>query len=303
MTKIIEIQDLHKSYGEIESVKGINLHVKVGDLYAFLGPNGAGKSTTIDMICTFLTPDSGRITVDGHEVGKEDATIRETIGVVFQGSVLDAELTVEENLLLRGQLYGLSKQTLKRAVQQALERTQSSEFKDQKYGQLSGGQRRRADIARALIHDPKILFLDEPTTGLDPKARQIVWQTVMQMKAEQGMTIFLTTHYMEEAANADFITIMDHGAVIADGTPTALKDQYAKNVLKLSGNYLTKITQQLEALGVPYDMQVDQIIVKLDYTKDALSVLDRVRQYITSFEVVKGSMDDVFLEITGRELN
>lgn len=303
MTKIIEIQDLHKSYGEIESVKGINLHVKVGDLYAFLGPNGAGKSTTIDMICTFLTPDSGRITVDGHEVGKEDAAIRETIGVVFQGSVLDAELTVEENLLLRGQIYGLSKQTLKRAVQQALERTQSSEFKDQKYGQLSGGQRRRADIARALIHDPKILFLDEPTTGLDPKARQMVWQTIMQMKAEQGMTIFLTTHYMEEAANADFITIMDHGAVIADGTPTALKDQYAKNVLKLSGNYLTKITQQLEALGVPYDMQVDQIIVKLDYTKDALSVLDRVRQYITSFEVVKGSMDDVFLEITGRELN
>lgn len=303
MTKIIEIQDLHKSYGETESVKGINLHVKVGDLYAFLGPNGAGKSTTIDMICTFLTPDSGRITVDGHEVGKEDAAIRETIGVVFQGSVLDAELTVEENLLLRGQLYGLSKQTLKHAVQQALERTQSSEFKDQKYGQLSGGQRRRADIARALIHDPKILFLDEPTTGLDPKARQMVWQTIMQMKAEQGMTIFLTTHYMEEAANADFITIMDHGAVIADGTPTALKDQYAKNVLKLSGNYLTKITQQLEALGVPYDMQVDQIIVKLDYTKDALSVLDRVRQYITSFEVVKGSMDDVFLEITGRELN
>lgn len=303
MTKIIEIQDLHKSYGEIESVKGINLHVKVGDLYAFLGPNGAGKSTTIDMICTFLTPDSGRITVDEHEVGKEDAAIRETIGVVFQGSVLDAELTVEENLLLRGQIYGLSKQTLKRAVQQALERTQSSEFKDQKYGQLSGGQRRRADIARALIHDPKILFLDEPTTGLDPKARQMVWQTIMQMKAEQGMTIFLTTHYMEEAANADFITIMDHGAVIADGTPTALKDQYAKNVLKLSGNYLTKITQQLEALGVPYDMQVDQIIVKLDYTKDALSVLDRVRQYITSFEVVKGSMDDVFLEITGRELN
>lgn len=303
MTKIIEIQDLHKSYGEIEAVKGINLHVNAGDLYAFLGPNGAGKSTTIDMICTFLTPDSGRITVDGHEVGKEDAAIRETIGVVFQGSVLDAELTVEENLLLRGQLYGLSKQTLKHAVQQALERTQSSEFKDQKYGQLSGGQRRRADIARALIHDPKILFLDEPTTGLDPKARQMVWQTIMQMKAEQGMTIFLTTHYMEEAANADFITIMDHGAVIADGTPTALKDQYAKNVLKLSGNYLKKITQQLEALGVPYDMQVDQIIVKLDYTKDALSVLDRVRQYITSFEVVKGSMDDVFLEITGRELN
>lgn len=303
MTKIIEIQDLHKSYGEIEAVKGINLHVNAGDLYAFLGPNGAGKSTMIDMICTFLTPDSGRITVDGHEVGKEDAAIRETIGVVFQGSVLDAEITVEENLLLRGQLYGLSKQTLKHAVQQALERTQSSEFKDQKYGQLSGGQRRRADIARALIHDPKILFLDEPTTGLDPKARQMVWQTIMQMKAEQGMTIFLTTHYMEEAANADFITIMDHGAVIADGTPTALKDQYAKNVLKLSGNYLTKITQQLEALGVPYDMQVDQIIVKLDYTKDALSVLDRVRQYITSFEVVKGSMDDVFLEITGRELN
>lgn len=302
MTKIIEIQDLHKSYGEIEAVKGINLHVNAGDLYAFLGPNGAGKSTTIDMICTFLTPDSGRITVDGHEVGKEDAAIRETIGVVFQGSVLDAELTVEENLLLRGQLYGLSKQTLKHAVQQALERTQSSEFKDQKYGQLSGGQRRRADIARALIHDPKILFLDEPTTGLDPKARQMVWQTIMQMKAEQGMTIFLTTHYMEEAANADFITIMDLGAVIADGTPTALKDQYAKNVLKLSGNYLKKITQQLEALGVPYDMKVDQIIVKLDYTKDALSVLDRVRQYITSFEVVKGSMDDVFLEITGREL-
>ncbi len=203
MGNIIEVSNLHKSYGSVHAVKGLDFYVENGKIFAFLGPNGAGKSTTIDIICTFLKPDSGSVTVDGHVLGHEDGAIRASIGAVFQDNLLDNLLTVEENLRTRGSFYGLKGKTLEAAAKKAAEITGVTELMKRPYGKLSGGQRRRCDISRALVHTPKILFLDEPTTGLDPQTRKAVWETITSLQKETGMTVFLTTHYMEEAAGAD----------------------------------------------------------------------------------------------------
>ena len=219
MAHIIEVNGLKKSYGNLEAVRGIDFYVEAGKLFAFLGPNGAGKSTTIDVLCTLLKPTAGTVTVDGHPLEQEDEAIRNSIGVVFQGSVLDPLLTVRENLMVRASFYKMDKQERKAAVREAAITADVMEFIDRPYGKLSGGQRRRADIARALVHTPKILFLDEPTTGLDPKTKESVWQTVFQLQKRTGMTIFLTTHYMEEAAEADYIILINHGLIAAKGTP------------------------------------------------------------------------------------
>jgi len=301
MENIIEVHDLKKNYGNIEAVKGIDFNVKKGSFFAFLGPNGAGKSTTIEMMCTFLKPSSGTIQIGQYKIGKDNEKIREMIGVVFQNNVLDDLLTVEENLRLRGGLYQKNKGILQELIQEAMEITSITDLKDRPYGELSGGQRRRADLARGLIHRPKILFLDEPTTGLDPKSRQQVWQTIKRMQKENNLTIFLTTHYMEEAAQADKIMIIDHGEIQEEGTPSKLKEKYAKNKLILTPKDQS-LSEKLQADGVSFEWTGDSMTIYLESTLDAVALSGKYVKEIESYEVLKGSMDDVFLNITGKEL-
>lgn len=302
MKNIIEVNHLSKSYGSIHAVKDVSLFVKQGKLFAFLGPNGAGKSTTINSICTFLKPDQGEVMVNGYRLGADDDKIRDSIGVVFQESLLDRLLTVEENLYIRGSFYHLKGKELKEAVRKACQAVEIESLLKRPYGKLSGGQRRRADIARALVHTPKILFLDEPTTGLDPQTRKNVWDTVKKLQKEQGMTVFLTTHYMEEAEEADYCVVVDDGMVAAEGTPFDLKGKYAKDKLCLKPQREKEIIKLLSEKGSSYEKKADLLEIKLQTTMEALPLLKAAEPFLEGFTVVKGSMDDVFLEITGKEI-
>ncbi|MDF1507956.1 ATP-binding cassette domain-containing protein [Robertmurraya sp. DFI.2.37] len=302
MGKIIEVSALKKSYGSIEAVKGIDFYVEEGALFAFLGPNGAGKSTTIDILCTLLKPDGGHVTINQHQLGLDDSNIRSELGIVFQTSLLDDLLTVKENLICRGSLYGLSGQELKERMEYAIDYTEVRSFLNQPYGKLSGGQRRRADIARALINKPKILILDEPTTGLDPQTRQRVWETIRQIQRETGMTVFLTTHYMEEAAKADYVVVIDNGEVVAKGTPSELKEKYSSDYLEIHGADIEKLMALLKEEGYEFERKVDTLTVRLNATIEALPILEQCKEDIIGFQVVKGTMDDVFITITGKGL-
>lgn len=302
MDKIIEVEGLHKSYGSVKAVNGLDFYVERGKLFAFLGPNGAGKSTTIDIICTFLKPDCGSVTVDGFALGRQDTEIRKIIGAVFQDGLLDELLTVEENLKIRGGFYGLKGKKLREAVAYTAETTGVTEILKRPYGKLSGGQRRRCDIARALINTPKILFLDEPTTGLDPQTRKYVWDTITEIRKKNDTTVFLTTHYMEEAASADYVIVIDKGEISARGTPSELKEKYSNDRLVISSHKTTELSEILESKHLQYTVLADTITVSLSSTLDSLPIIESCRNYIESFEVVKGTMDDAFIAITGKEI-
>jgi len=302
MDKIIEVSNLRKSYGNFTAVKDISFYVEEGKLFSFLGPNGAGKSTTIDTLCTLMDFNSGNVTINGLDLRHDSRAIRQIIGVVFQDSVLDALLSVRENLNIRAGLYTSDKAKIKNAVYEAAAATELDEFIDRPYGKLSGGQRRRADIARALINTPKILFLDEPTTGLDPQTRQNIWNTIRQLKIKTGMTIFLTTHYMEEAAESDYVIVIDHGKFAAKGTPAELKTQYATDTLRLSVSDEAAMRQNMRELELDFNILAGEFIVKLPNTMAAMPILEKCRAYISSFQVLQGTMDDAFIGITGKEL-
>lgn len=302
MEKMIEVQSLHKSYREVHAVNGLDFYVEKGKLFAFLGPNGAGKSTTIDIICTFLKPDLGRVTVDGYILGQADGEIRKIIGAVFQDGVLDNLLTVAENLKVRGSFYGLHGNALDEAVRHAAEITGLTPLLNRQYGKLSGGQRRRCDIARALIHTPKILFLDEPTTGLDPQTRKAIWETIRTVQKQTGMTVFLTTHYMEEAAGADYVLVIDNGQIAAKGTPAELKERYSKDRLLLSCRDAASAARILSDAGLAFRQAGDTFEIALSSTLDALPILKSCDELLSGFEVVKGTMDDAFITITGKEI-
>ncbi|HXK71643.1 MAG TPA: ABC transporter ATP-binding protein [Clostridia bacterium] len=302
MDKIIEVKNLSKSYGSIKAVKDISFYVEKGKLFAFLGPNGAGKSTTIDIICTFLKKDSGNIVIDGLELGKEDDEIRGRIGAVFQDGLLDNLLTVEENLMIRGGLYKNKKEDLKTAVDEIAEIMGITEILKRPYGKLSGGQRRRCDIARALINKPQILFLDEPTTGLDPQTRKSVWETIQRLQKSNNMTLFLTTHYMEEAAEADYVIIIDEGQIAAKGTPAFLRETYAKDKLSLMCRDVKTVSGLLAQKNIENVIISDCVCVELKETMEALQIIQDVKEYITGFEVTAGTMDDAFIGITGKEI-
>jgi len=280
----IEVENLSKSYGDINAVKNISFTVNEGSLFSFLGTNGAGKSTTINILTTLLTPTSGTAIIDGHDVAKNPDEVRKLIGIVFQDSIMDDILTVEENLMVRGSFYGYKGDQLKQAVQKVITSTKSEDFAKQKYGTLSGGQRRRADIARALIHTPKILFLDEPTTGLDPKTRQDVWELIRILQKEKGMTIFLTTHYMEEASTSDQIIVIHKGEIKAQGTPEELKERYSQNLLRMTLK------------------SGEQKVIPIKRTTDALTIIDDHRDEMTHVEIVSGTLDDVFLNLRGEDI-
>ena len=298
MKNAISVRDLKKSYKEHEAVKGISFDVNEGEFFAFLGENGAGKSTTINMLCTILSKTSGDVRIFDHELGREDDSIRKLIGIVFQNSVLDNKLTVKENLLTRGAYYGLNKKQVLERMEPFMESFELNEIWNRRYERLSGGQRRRVDIMRALIHDPRILFLDEPTTGLDPKSRMLVWELIRRLKNEKNLTIFLTTHYMEETADADNVVILDKGRIIANGTPTKLKTDYASSHLVW---YVNK-DERAEEVIKEYDWKYDSDHYSVDFKGQITDLLYRNRDLIRDFEIKKGSMDDVFLNLTGREM-
>ncbi len=299
MDCIMKVIDLVKSYGDIQAVKNISFEVKRGSLFAFLGPNGAGKSTTINIMTTLLKSDSGQVYLNDKT---EEDYFRKKIGVVFQGNVLDNYLTVKENLIYRGSLYLSNPQAVKKRYQELVEHLNLSDFANQKYKTLSGGQKRRVEIARALFSNPEILLLDEPTTGLDPETRQVVWKVIDELK-KKGMTIFLTTHYMEEAANADHVVIINKGEIVAQGTPASLKQLYSYDRLKIVPNNKNDLVNWLNKNKRVYKKIADQYIVSLKDTKDALSLIERLKENIKLFEVVKGTMDDVFINVIGGNNN
>lgn len=302
MNKIIEVSNLKKNYGELTAVNDISFYVEQGKLFSFLGPNGAGKSTTIDTLCTLLSYDEGEIKIDSFDLKKESQKIKEIIGVVFQDNVLDRLLTVRENLTLRAALYQNDKAKIQKAVHEAATVTEVMDFIDRPYGKLSGGQRRRADIARALVNTPKILFLDEPTTGLDPKTRKNIWDTIKELQEKTGMTVFLTTHYMEEAAASDYIIVIDNGKIATKGTPAELKEKYAVDTIRISAGDEDAFSKLLEVSGTTYKREGAEFVITIQNTVAAIPILEQYKEYISSFEVLQGTMDDAFINITGKEL-
>ena len=291
---IIKIENLEKSFGKTKAVRKINLEVYEGSLFAFLGINGAGKSTTISMMYGGLKIDSGRITICGQDVATHLDKIKNQIGVVFQDSVLDKTLTIYENLKFRAGFYGIFGQEFKARYQELEKLFDLAEIKNQKIQKLSGGQKRRVDIARAIIHQPKILILDEPTTGLDPGTRSKVWRIISKLRADYKMTIFLTTHYMEEAADADYVTILDKGRIIAEGTPLELKTQYATDVLHLYG----VDESEVKKLKLPYQKIHKDFQIKVKNSAVVTQLIVKNPELFQDFELIKSTLDDVFLAVT-----
>ena len=302
MEHIIEVSGLQKSYGDVHAVKGLDFYVESGKIFAFLGPNGAGKSTTIDIICTFLQSDAGKVVVDGNVLGKDDNAIRSSIGAVFQDGLLDPLLTIRENLSIRAGFYGVRGKKLEQVIADVAKRVGIEEILKRPYGKLSGGQRRRCDIARALVNTPKILFLDEPTTGLDPQTRKSVWETITSLQRETGMTIFLTTHYMEEAAEADYVIVIDNGSIVAKGTPSDLKERYTSDKVTLVSKEPEALAAKLTADGLAASVVANRVAVPIPNTLAALPLLERYKDQFTGFTVTTGTMDEAFIAITGKEI-
>ncbi len=300
MEKAIIVENLVKTYEEVEAVKNISFTVDKDSFFAFLGPNGAGKSTTINIISTLLEKNQGSVKVLGHEVGVDDNLIREKIGVVFQSSMLDKLLTVKENLLVRASFYGIEKDDFYKRIDEINEYLEFKTFFNQKYGQLSGGQKRKADIARALLNWPEILILDEPTTGLDPKSRKDIWSLISKLREEKEITIFLTTHYMEEVMDATKVVVIDEGKIVAVGSSEELRLEYSSDRVKIISK--NDLRGALDSDKVEYYVVNDTINIDIDSCFDGLEIVEKYKDHIQEFEILRGDMDDVFLNITGRKL-
>ena len=298
MQNIIEINNLDKSFQDVHAVNDLSLRVKEGELFAFLGVNGAGKSTTISIMCGMLAKDGGKVFIDGKDVDKDMREITKELGVVFQNTVLDAKLSVKDNLTSRAALYGITGKEAKQRIAHLAELLEFKDILNRTFGKLSGGQKRRVDVARALLNNPKILILDEPTTGLDPEARKALWSVVTSLRKNQNMTVFLTTHYMEEAADADYVIILDHGKIAAEGTPLYLKNTYTADYITLYG----AVEEAVKALGRPYEAIRDAYRVSVPDTAVATDLIVANPSLFRDYEITKGKMDDVFLAVTGRKL-
>lgn len=298
MGNIIEIKNLEKSYGDNKAVDNISFSVKEGSLFAFLGVNGAGKSTTINIICSILKKDSGQVTINGFDLDTESTKIKPLIGVVFQNSVLDQSLSVLDNLTTRAGFYGLSGKAWKERLAELTTLLDLGPILKKPLSNLSGGQKRRVDIARGLINYPKILILDEPTTGLDPQTRKMIWQLIDDLRKKRKMTVFLTTHYMEEANKADLVVMIDKGHIVATGTPHNLKNKYSCDYLKA---YMPR-NEEFEAELETFEYLGDCYLIKIKDSEEAKSLINKYDKFLTDFEVIKGDMDDVFLQITGKKL-
>ena len=299
MKNIIDIKKLNKSFNDVKAVKDLDLFVREGELFAFLGVNGAGKSTTINIMCGQLSKDSGEVIIDDLDLDKNLNQAKSKLGVVFQNSVLDSALTVYDNLENRAALYGIIGQEFKNKLNELISLLQFEDFLYRPVGKLSGGQRRKIDIARALLHNPKILILDEPTTGLDPQTRKTLWDVIFGLRKNENMTVFLTTHYMEEAAEADYVVIIDKGQVVAKGTPLELKNEYTGDFITL---YNTT-EDVVKTLGINYEQIPDAYRLFVTNTKEATDLIVKHPNVFIDYEITKGKMDDVFLNVTGRNIS
>ena len=299
MDNIIEIKNLRKTFGEIVAVDNISFSVKKGSFFAFLGLNGAGKSTTINMICGVYKKDNGEIFIDEKNIDDSFEQIKPLLGVVYQDSVLDKQLSVKDNLISRASLYGITKEQFYKKLDELDRLFKIKELLDRPLGKLSGGQRRRVDIVRAVIHSPKILILDEPTTGLDPKTRKMVWNAVDTLRKENNLTIFLTTHYMEEVSDADNVIILDKGKIVAEGTPLELKNKYTGDFISL----YNISEDEVKTLNLPYKKLTDCFKIEVDNTSQATNLILKHPSIFKDYEITKGKMDDVFLAVTGKNLS
>lgn len=298
MKNLIEISHLVKSFGDVKAVQDLSFRVKSGELFAFLGINGAGKSTTINIMCGQLPKDGGKVLIDGIDIDSDPNGIKRSLGVVFQNSVLDKDLSVQDNLQSRAALYGIKGKEFKERLYELSELLEFKDLLKRTVGKLSGGQRRRIDIARALLHNPKILILDEPTTGLDPQTRSMLWRVIEGLRKNEGMTVFLTTHYMEEAADADYVVILDGGKIAAEGTPLELKNTYTGDFITLYKADETSVKR----LGLPYKVIHDACRVSVPDTAAATELIIKYPEIFKDYEITKGKMDDVFLSVTGKKL-
>ena len=298
MENIIEINHLNKSFGDVKAVNDLSFRVKTGELFAFLGVNGAGKSTTISIMCGQLAKDSGEVCICGKSVDGDMKNISGRLGVVFQNSALDKALSVKDNLRSRAALYGITGKDFRERLCELAKLLDFENLLTRTVGKLSGGQRRRIDIARALLHSPKILILDEPTTGLDPQTRKLLWSAISRLRKEQNMTVFLTTHYMEEAADADYVIILDSGRIVAEGTPLELKNKYTGDFITLYG-----VTEdEVRVLGAMPDKIPGAYRIEVADTARATELILQHPEIFRDYEITKGKMDDIFLAATGKVL-
>lgn len=298
MKNIIEIEHLSKHFGEVKAVQDLSFRVKEGELFAFLGINGAGKSTTISIMCGQLAKDAGTVRIDGVDLERETDTVKRKLGVVFQNSVLDKALSVQDNLESRAALYGITGNAFRERLDELAKLLDFEDILKRTVGKLSGGQRRRIDIARALLHEPKILILDEPTTGLDPQTRKLLWNAIARLRQEKNMTVFLTTHYMEEAAEADYVVILDSGKIVAEGTTLELKNAHTGDFVTIYG----ATEEQVKQLGYSYEALRDAYRIAVPNTAAATELIIKYPELFKDYEITKGKMDDVFLAVTGKEL-
>ena len=294
----IIVEQLYKRYGDFTAVDGVSFEVRSGEIFGFLGPNGAGKSTTVKILTTLALPSDGRALVGGYDIGTQAEHVRQISGVALQEIGLDALMKPLELLSIQGQIFGMSRKQAIQRGEELLRLVKLDEFKDRLVGKYSGGMRRRLDLALALVHEPDILFLDEPTTGLDPYSRKCVWEVIRQLNKEMKMTIFLTTHYMEEAACSDYIVILSEGAIKAAGTPEQLKTKYCCDRLILTLKEIKTNISVIEKMGYNYQLDRERIDVYIDHSLNALDIIEKLKDDIESFEVIKGNMDDVFLNVT-----
>lgn len=299
MKNIIEIDRLNKHFSSVHAVRDLSFRVKEGELFAFLGVNGAGKSTTINIICGVLKKDGGSVMIDGVDIDGNADYIKRGLGVVFQTSLLDAALTVRDNLESRAALYGLTGAAFNKRLDELTALLDLGELLKRPVGKLSGGQRRRVDIARALINKPRILILDEPTTGLDPQTRRHLWSVIAALRKNESLTVFLTTHYMEEAAEADYVVIIDGGSIAAEGTPHDLKNQYTADYITLYGVEESAV----RAFGVEYETMRGAFRLSVKNTEKATELIVKHPEVFKDYEIIKGRMDDVFLNVTGKALS
>ena len=298
MNTIIKIDNLTKTYGSLKAVDDLSFEIRKGELFAFLGVNGAGKSTTINIICGQLKKDEGTVIIDELNVDDDLAKIKKKIGVVFQASILDPQLTVKDNLEIKASLYGLSRKEIKSRVNELAEILDFKSYLNRPLAKLSGGQKRRIDIARALLNKPDILILDEPTTGLDPQTRKMIWAVITKLRKENNMTVLLTTHYMEEASEADYVVIIDQGKMVAHGTPLDLKNKYVGDYMLI---YNVK-EEDVKKLGLPYINIPNGYKIEVNDTLEATNLIVNNRELFVDYELIKGKMDDVFLKVTGKNL-
>lgn len=298
MGAIIEIEHLKKSFKDVKAVDDLSFTVREGELFAFLGVNGAGKSTTISIICGQLRKDSGKVIVDGCDIDKDIDAPKKGLGVVFQTSGLDKQLSVYENLRSRAALYGIFGKNFDEKLKVLCELLDLEEILKRPVGKLSGGQSRRVDIARAIIHDPKILILDEPTTGLDPQTRKNIWNVIEKLRRERGVTVLLTTHYMEEAADADYVVIIDSGKISAKGTPLELKNSYTGDFITIYG----AVEEDIKKFGFTYEHIRDAVRIAVPNTAAATELIVKYPELFSDYEITKGKMDDVFIAVTGKKL-